>query len=194
MLKFITAVLIIVLFFSCASKESNKDNGRTDKPDSLAYSKSDSLYGGSAAYYKMAGDSLIFPSFAIEIALSQKANEKLTSNKETIIIAAWFSGQPKDTTTREYAESGEMFIKSAKIELNNNRLANFEGIKFSKASYDSLADKDIRVLINIFSGRRSTPDNLLDCTILSDKMSAVREQKFTLKGKLIGEIDSSTSK
>ena len=194
MLKFGTAILIIVLFFSCASKKRRTDNAGTDKPDSLALSKSDSLSPGNAAYYKMAGDSLIIPSFTIEVALSQKANEKLTSNKETIIIAAWFSGQPKDTTTREYAESGEMFIKSAQIELNNNRLANFEGIKFSKASYDSLADKDIRVLINIFSGRRSATDNLLDCTILTEKMSAVKGQKFTLKGKLIGEIDSSTSK
>ena len=63
-------------------------------------------------------------------------------------------------------------------------------IKCSKAKYDSLADKDIRVLVNIYSGRRSTADNLLDCAILSQKMSVVKGRTIPLTGKLISETDT----
>ena len=94
------------------------------------------------------------------------------------MIDALFTGDPRDTTTKEFAEMGELFINTKRIELSNSRIASFEGIKFSKARYDSLANKDIRVLINVFSGRRSTQDNLLDCAILAEKMSVVKGREI----------------
>ena len=122
----------------------------------------------------------------------QKANRKLKKDKETIIVAAFFTGQPKDTTSEMYRLNGEINVAYAEKELKDDRIARFEGVKFSKALYDSLADKDIQLLINIYSGRRSTNVNLLDCDILQDKMSALKEKKFVLKGKLIGENNTSS--
>ena len=184
--------MISTLFFSCASHEQKTDSTASGN-DSINNSKMLGSATGNTNYLKTDGDSLVIPSFDIEVSLSAKANAKLTNDKETVVVTAWFSGQPKDTTSKEYAESGEMFIQSARAELSNSRIAKFEGIKFSKASYDSLAGKDISVLINIFSGRRSTQDNLLDCAILAEKMSAVKGRKFILAGKLIGEPDSLTT-
>lgn len=172
----------MALLLSCASPQP----GEAEKSGA----DSSRIVSSVADYLKADGDSLIIPSFTIEVNLSALANAKLASDKETMIVAAWFSGQPKDSTSKEYVETGAMFVKSSEIELSNSRIANFEGIKFSKAKYDSLANKDIRVLINIFSGRKSSPDNLLDCEILTDKMSAVKGQKFVLAGKLISEADS----
>ena len=133
---------------------------------------------------------MLIPSFAIEVDLSAKASEKLLRDKETIVVDAWFTGMPKDTSSKEYADMGHLSVQSASVELSNSRVARFEGIKFSKAKYDSLADKDIRVLVNIYSGRRSTADNLLDCAILSQKMSAVKGRTIPLTGKLISETDT----
>ena len=139
---------------------------------------------------KLIGDSVELPPFEIEVNLSAKAEEKLKVNNETIIVSAAFTGIPKDTTSKDYLQWGEIAIAHSEIELKNNRIAKFQNVKFSKARYNSLANKDIDLLINIFSGRRSTNVNLLDCDILQDKMSNVKEKKFTLKGKLIGESGS----
>jgi len=182
------AVCLMAILFSCTSNEGKNSGAIADSVGNHAVLNGDTA--GGMGYLTMDKDSLLIPSFKIEISLSGQANEKLNRSKETIIVAAWFSGVPKDTTSKEYAESGEMFLASAKVELSNSRVASFEGIRFSKAAYDSLADKNISVLINVFSGRRTTQDNLLDCNILSEKMSAVKGQKFVLTGKLIGESDS----
>jgi hypothetical protein len=189
MIRYLKLIIVSVLFFSCVSHEQKPDSAAAGS-DTINNSKAHSSTADNTNYFKIDGDSLVIPSFDIEVSLSEKANEKLTNDKETVIVAAWFSGQPKDTTSKEYAESGEMFIQSARVELSNSRVAKFGGIKFSKALYDSLAGKDISVLVTIFSGRRSTQDNLLDCAILAEKMSAVKEQKFVLTGKLIAEPDS----
>jgi hypothetical protein len=45
----------------------------------------------------------------------------------------------------------------------------------------------MNVTVNVFSGRRSTKVNLLDCDIAEDSVSAVGGKRFVIKGKLIGE-------
>ena len=177
------ACLVSMSLFSCTSREKEKNNDRTNKD----IQKTDSSSLSETGYLKLNGDSVIIPSFEIEVSLSKKANEKLKTDKETIIVAAYFSGLPKDTTSKEYLKTGEFNITSSERELTDGRIAKFEGIKFSRALYDSLADKNIELLINIYSGRRSTKDNLLDCDIFYDKMSNIKGKKITVKGKLIGE-------
>lgn len=107
-----------------------------------------------------------------------------------MLVTAWFSGMPKDTTSKEFREWGEMFIRSFSIELDTGRIARFEGVKFSRAIYDSLADRDIKVLVNVYSGRRSSPDNLLDGEIVSEKISTVKGKTMRLAAKLISESAS----
>jgi len=189
MKRYGTIVILGLFFVSCASSEQGKNN--KDGNDTSSHSKAQPAATAGADYLQVRGDSVLIPSFEIALQLSDKANEKLMHSKETVIVAAWFAGQPKDTSSREYAESGEMFIRSYQVELSNSRTARFENIQFSKTLYDLLANKDIQVLINVFSGRRSLPDNLLDCGIVSDKISAVKNRTIIISGKLIGEADSS---
>jgi hypothetical protein len=187
MLKFLISFLLFIFLFSCTSQESKKNNNNPGK-DTLnknSFVKADTTSISNTAYYKFVGDSVIIPSFEIEVSLSTKAKQKLKKDKETIIVIAYFSGQPKDTTSEEYLKSGEMSLTSAQREIKDSAIAKFEGIKFSKALYDLLADKDIQLLINVVSGRKSTKDNLLNCDILEDKMSNIKGKRFTIKGKLI---------
>ena len=187
MIKSIVTFLILFFLFSCTSQESKKNNNNPGK-DTLnknSFVKADTTSINNTAYYKFDGDSVIIPSFEIEVSLSTKAKQKLKKDKETIIVIAYFSGQPKDTTSEEYLNSGEMSLTSAQREIKDSAIAKFEGVKFSKALYDSLADKDIQLLINVYSGRKSTNVNLLNCDILQDKMSHIKGKRFTIKGKLI---------
>ncbi|MEO6317125.1 MAG: hypothetical protein ABIU63_12955 [Chitinophagaceae bacterium] len=179
-----TITIIAMAFFAGCSSAEPPATGAPG-PDS---SKTSTKITPAASDLQQVGDSFLIPSFDIEVHLTPGANEKLSHDKETIIVAAWFSGDPRDTTSAEYAESGQQFIKFSEIELTgSNRVAKFDGIKFSKAAYDSLASKDLSVLINVYSGRRTTQDNLLDCSILSDKISAVKGKQYKLSGKLITE-------
>ena len=135
--------------------------------------------------FTFVGDSVILPAFEISLSLSKKTEEKLKGSNESIIISAEFSGKPIDTTTEEYQEWGEIHIGSHKIELFNSRIARFDNAKISKSSYELLKDKNFQVLINVFSGRRSSRDNLLNCDGLQEGIETVKGKRHHLKGKLI---------
>lgn len=147
----------------------------------------DSLSRNDLGYLQLDGDSVLIPDFEIEVSLSPNAEKKLKSINETVIVSAMFSGVPKDTTSEEYLIWGQIGISEYRVELTDQRMARFEKVRFHSSWLNKLADKDIYILINVFSGRRSTENNLLDCEFLQDKMSVIKGKKFTIKGKLIDE-------
>ena len=185
-MKFFTKTLILVsitgLFIACGNqKKNNVDESLSDSEN--------------IGYLKIVGDSVEIPYFEIELNLSEKAEEKLKTDNETVIVMAYFEGGitnienvPEHYKDKIFA-SRFLYFASHSIELTDKRLARFENIKFSKDLYDLLDDKDIMVLINVFSGRKSTGDNLLDVDILQGTISEIKGKKFTLNGKLIGEND-----
>ena len=179
--------LVFILLFLGACTNSNNNNHPNEittdeKPGNNDLKRSAVTEFG---YFKPDGDSLIIPTFEIEVNLSPKAKAKLSKNNETIIVSASFIGMPRDTTSKDFKNSGEMGIAGKDIEIRSGSIANFENIRFSKSLYDSLADKGIQLLINVFSGRHSSPDNLLNCGIIQEKMSKVKGKIFTIDCKLI---------
>lgn len=176
-------LLISVILISCSQPTKEKE-----KPeyDTLLVTKLKTEKPVNVSdYFKVIGDSAEIPSFEIEIQLSEKAGKLLEQKKESVIVTAYFSGTPKDST--KYMEDGEYAVGTHSIELTDSRTAKFTGVKVSKEMYESLSDKDIQILINVYSGRRSSKMNLLECDILAKPISEARGQKFILKGKLIGE-------
>lgn len=137
--------------------------------------------------YKIIGNQILLPKFEIELKLTESANKKLNEAKETIIVQAYFRGEPKDTTLEEYEDFGEFSIGQYRIELENERVAIFDSAIVSKDMFDQLADKNFEILINVFTGRRSSQYNLLDCDILQDLVLNVKDKRHVLEGKLIRE-------
>lgn len=131
------------------------------------------------------GDSILLPEFEIELKLSEKALEKINKDNESIIVQAYFSGIPTDTTNEDYIERGKMGISSEKIELFKNKIAKFYNVKISKQIYDELSDKNFEVLINVFSGRRKSSLNLLNSEILQKGINDIKGTRQSLKVKLI---------
>ncbi|MFT3935943.1 MAG: hypothetical protein QM726_20100 [Chitinophagaceae bacterium] len=179
MVKHCVAIALAAMLCSCASRQN-----AADKKNETTITTAD------PGYLKPDGDSVSIPALSIAVALSQKATERLLQDKESIVIDAWFSGHPKDTASKEYKESGGIFLKASHVEVDTARAVVIDGLKFHRNLYDSLADKDIRVLVNIYSGRKSGPDNILDCEILSEKISVVKDKRNTLSCRLINEADS----
>ena len=135
--------------------------------------------------YSVEGDSLIMPPFVVEVRLSAKANRQLTAQKETIIVAAYLEGEPVPNSPANRTKDGSLRIAEARVELQTGRIARFSGIKFARQQYDQLANKDPDLLVNVFSGRRSTEANILDCTTIQQKLSAVAGQTSVVTGHLI---------
>lgn len=143
-------------------------------------------------FYKVEGDSIVIPTFEIEVSNSTKAGRTLSNRKETVIVSAMFNGEPLNAQDRD--EIGMMPVLDKNMELTgNNRVARFEGLKFSRKQLDKLADKDINLLINVYSGRRTSEDNLIDCGILQMQASGFANKRFVIGCKLIGETNAGNS-
>ena len=131
------------------------------------------------------GDSITIPEFEIEVDLTDEAEAVLERSNESIIVQAYITGIPREGAKIEATEMGEVYLADPNIELVDSRVARFQQVNIAKQSFESLADEDFQVLINIFSGRRSSDVNVIDCDILQAPISVVRGQRHTLAGKLI---------
>lgn len=186
MVKILLATAALAVLFCCNTNTEQKTGKRSvQTPDTASTQKEKTVAARDTAYLVPIGDSVTIPPFEIEVRLSKKAEQQLANNHESIIVHASFSGMPSDTTTTEYRHDGQLFVAAAQRELFTGRVAVFEGIRFAKKTFALLADKDITLLINIYSGRHASKDNVLNCDILEDKMSMVKNRRFVLKGKLI---------
>lgn len=173
-------LLIFSLFFvlsSCTSKETKKNDENCLKDTAKLIHNS----------FETVGDSIIIPEFEIEIQLSAKAESKTTKDNESIIVQAYFSGIPKDTTTKEYKKWRQIDIGNHKIELWGSRIAQFKNVKLPKKAIDKLCDSNFKVTINVFTGRHASNNNLLNCEVLIMHINKLKGQRNVLKGKLISE-------
>ena len=181
---YFTTVITACILCSCVTK-GRQDNvpGRDTAADPATPVQAGA--SGDTAYYTPDGDSVIIAPFTINVALSTKAVAKITTAKETIIVSAIFSGTPKDSSSADIAEDGVFDVAFAEKEIHYGEPAVFNKIKMSKKLFNQLADKDIELVINVYTGRKSTKDNLITCDLLAERISKVANKAFTLKGKLI---------
>jgi hypothetical protein len=65
--------------------------------------------GSSVGQEKPHAVSPDYPGFSVSVTLSDKARKLLADHKETIIVAAYFTGSPKPGTPRKYvSDMGEI--------------------------------------------------------------------------------------
>lgn len=131
-------------------------------------------------------DSIKIPSFEIQIQLTKFADKKLLKYKETIIVKAFYSGIPIDKTNKDFLNYGELLIGITEIELTGNeRIARFNKMHISREKFKEIENGEISVLINVFSGRKSSLYNILDCDILQSSINSLKGKKHIIKGKLL---------
>lgn len=176
-------IFLLILFYSCS--ESDKENIDQLKQDSILKKVDGSMEKSMRDKFGFIGDSVLIPEFEIELKLSDSAEKKLKEEKESVIVQAYFSGIPTDTTIKDYVEWGEISIGSFRVELFEKRVARFENVKISKKDYDQLSDKNFQVLINVFTGRRSSEFNLLSTEIIQEGIDVIKAKRHLIKGKLI---------
>lgn len=180
----ITATFLSILF-SCNSGQEQKSQPKPETVTNIQVQKVDTTSFEQKKYLKDNGDSIIVNPFEIEIELTDKAKERLTSGNETIIVSIFYYGYPKDEKKANSEKDGTLYLIGDKKEITYGQIARFENLKIAKKDYEQLIDKDFELNLNVYSGRKSSQDNLLDCEPLFDKVSNVVNKKHLLKGKLI---------
>lgn len=188
MAKSFLTVLMLTFLFSYRSPEppkvktvSSQETPRQDrsikKPDTSSLRK--------LGFYTLEGNSVVVPPFEIEVALSPKAKDRIVNSHETIIVAVFLEGTPKNPSKAHLEEDGSFFVGSAQKEITYGQPARFNHLQFPRKIYDQLANKDADLTVNVYTGRKSSPDNLITGDIIIDKVSKVINKHFILHQKLI---------
>lgn len=176
-MKFYYIFNIILLvsfgFYSCT--QNNIENSKTTYEPII---KSNSIIV----------DSVEIPKFEIQVQLSDSAERVLSSSNESIIVSAFFDGEPKDSVNTELLdEFGQIILGSSQIELIDSRRAIFENIKIPSNLFSLLKNDNYEVLISVVTGRKSSEYNLIDCEFIQKPISEVKNKVIILNGRLIGE-------
>jgi hypothetical protein len=178
MSKLLLSLFVLAYLVSCQQTEK--------KDDSLSLSsESDTLTMPN--YLSVEGDSVVVRPFEIRLDLTVRADTKIIADKETLMVSVTLTGAPKDTTRVYRTNGGEIGLVSREVELQDTRIARFDNLRFPKSAYNSLAEKDIRLLVNVYNGRKASKDNILNCDLLSENMSTLQDHQLTIQCRLIEE-------
>jgi hypothetical protein len=130
-----------------------------------------------------------FPGFSVAVTLSEKAKAKLLQSHETVIVAGYLTGDPKKGTPKKLIdEMGQLNLGEVKSEVQPGEVAKFGEVKIMKKEAFAWVDSNgVQILINVYSGRKSSQDNLLDCGLYEGALRPVQETTIPISCKLIGE-------
>ena len=124
--------------------------------------------------------------FTVQVSLSPAAQKKLEAGEETVIVSADYFATPVDTAKDQANDVGQLDLGRAQVELPGAGVASFDGSAFAAGKL-GLAKDAPQVNINAYSGRKSSPDNLLDCDMFQDTLAVAAKMPIMLDCRLIGE-------
>ena len=134
--------------------------------------------------------------FDVEITLTPAARERLVSQRESLIVSAEYFGYPTARAQQQRVPGSEnpwLTLHRRQVELDGGRLNGTPVAHFLAVALDAKqlawteAPGAPQVNLNVYSGRRSSPDNLLDCTMFQDTLAVASRAPIRLACGLIGE-------
>ena len=131
----------------------------------------------------------IAPNFQVQVTLSSKAAAALAKANETIIVVAYFYGLANWNGKFLQDQMGQIYVApSQQVELRRQGIASFTGPRYDANLLKYMAHNYFEVLINVFSGRRTSKDNLLGCTIFEDSISVAVRGPIKIHCALLDEM------
>ena len=128
--------------------------------------------------------------FSVDVRLSDTARNKLIESNETIIVAVYFTGHPKPGTEARYLDikSGDVVLGDVKHqEIHPGETAIFSELNLNTDALTRIDSQGPHILADVYSGRRSSKDNLLDCDYYDGSLESIRGQTIVIRCQLIGE-------
>jgi len=185
MTKILSIVSLSLLFVSCANNNKPASSPLLKDTSHSVSNVKNVPAAADSNYFIVGDDSVTILPFEVKVDLTPKAADRIFGSNETIIVRIYFEGMPKHNAHAKLEEDGSFFVASAEKEISGTEPVRFENVKFSRKIYNQLVDKNVDFNINVFSGRRSSKDNLLNGGYLFGKVSELVNQQSTINCKLI---------
>jgi hypothetical protein len=132
------------------------------------------------------------PQFSIAVILSETAQKKLQGIHESVLVIAYFDGDPLPGKGKDNSPMRDVVLGSDEKLVDDKNVATFTDTKISQSNWDDLSDKNYFVTINVVSARKLSKDNLLDCADPIDRISTFVGKSTQVSCRLIGEPDASS--
>jgi hypothetical protein len=128
------------------------------------------------------------PGFRVAVSYSVQALAELNRRHETVIVAAYLSGSPGPGAPKKLiSKEGDIGLGDTKKEVAPGTDADFPTVSLDTAALREVDQQAPSLLINVYSGRKSSPDNLLDCDIYEGALANVQGQIIPIHCTLIAE-------
>src|ERR1019366_5912347 len=127
------------------------------------------------------------PRFSIAVTLSEHARQRLQSIHESVLVIAYFDGDPLPAQGRDNAPFRDVFLGNDQKLVDDQNVATFDPTKVSQSNWDRLADKDYFVTINVVSARKASKNNLLWCGVPEKRLSTFAGKTTEVSCDLIDE-------
>lgn len=129
-----------------------------------------------------------FPGFTVKLTFSDNSSKTLLARKETVVVAAYIWGAPKSGAPKRYVDKmGQVDLGEVDSEVAPDKYAAFGDFKLKKDALQQVDSHGPQLLINVYSGRKSSPNNLLDCGIYEGPLLSAPAANIQIACKLIGE-------
>jgi hypothetical protein len=127
--------------------------------------------------------------FVVNLTLDQSALAELRSSNEHVTVAAQYywrpaSGGPSHEENELDYVLGGYSVGGETHETTGDARVTFAG-RTESNSHVRPGEGDARVLINVFSSRRTHPNNLLNCDVFDEKLSVAAAQGIAIHCNLI---------
>ena len=193
-MKYYSLLLIaITLLTQCNEKAIEKDiRNNISEEKNISNSKN---------ILQIKGNEILVPNLKLIVYLSKDAIQKLQKNNESVIASLLLYGDIEDEDTlpeeiRNKVGPDGLRLGTFQIEEKNISEAisfNFNNLIIPKKFYERLANKNVYLNINVFSGRKAFKDNILNVESFDSNISRIfsHGNKIILSGHLIPETRES---
>lgn len=123
--------------------------------------------------------------FQVRITLSEKAAATLNRLREGIVISAAYSGQPKPSAKQHADEIGRIPLGVQNVEIPGRPATVI--VSGSHVKHVAWIHGPILLNVNVYSARRSGPDNILSCDFFDGRLRDAQRHIVPLHCRLIEE-------
>jgi hypothetical protein len=125
--------------------------------------------------------------FKVDLAFSPKAAARLKGLSEGVVISAGYYGEPTAAAERHADEVGRINLGRVERTVEGAGRVAIRPPAAIGQHLDWIKRRAVRVELNVYSARRSGPDNILDCNFYDHLLTAARRAPVPIRCKLIGE-------